>query len=604
VDVTETRINILPETVANQIAAGEVIERPAAVLKELLENSLDAGATRIEIDVAGGGRKLVQVLDNGPGMWPDDVLLCLERHATSKIAAASDLSRIVSLGFRGEALPSVASVSRLTIMSRPPGAETGYRVKISGGRVQQTGEVAMDLGTVVTVADLFFNVPARRKFLRQASTEQGHLQTAFIRQALARPDVFFRLTADGRRVHSLPGQSSADRAAALLDPVLIRRGTEIDSRSGDLFLAGYIGPPTLTRPSGAEVYTFLNGRFIRDRLVNHALFSVFRGLLPKGRFPVAVLWIELDPGLVDVNVHPTKAEVRFRRPDFVYRALQAAVSDALGLTRADSPRPVFPRAAEPSSPPAGVTRSEARWPAPEIPVAVAEPELPPTVADQKPVQTSAGSPSAEADQGPDEGRLWSRPRRSPFEDLRVIGQLGASYVLAEGPGGLVIIDQHAAYERLAFERLKAGFSAKNPARQLLLVPAPVELGPGESGLVLDRAQWLERVGLEVEDFGGRTVVVKAVPAVLIDADPADLVRHVAEALADLDAAPATDQQVDDILAEMACQVSPRAGRRLGLDEMNALIADLNQSGVAPTCPHGRPFLWEIGLDEVARAFKR
>ncbi len=595
--VTETRINILPETVANQIAAGEVIERPAAVLKELLENSLDAGASSIEIEIAGGGRKLVQVADDGPGMWPDDVLLSLERHATSKIAAASDLSRIASLGFRGEALPSMASVSRLTIMSRPAGAETGFRVNMTGGRVQKTGEVAMDLGTVVSVADLFFNVPARRKFLRQPATEQGHLLTAFIRQALARPDVLFRLTADGRRLHSLPGQTPADRVAALLDSDVIRRGTPVDSRAGELAVTGFIGPPTLTRPSGAEVFTFLNHRFIRDRLVNHALFDVFRGLLPKGRFPVAVLWLALEPGLVDVNVHPTKAEVRFRRPDLVYQSLQAAVGRALGLTRADSPpsgRPLLARTEPTAYAAPGPAASSIR---------TAEPAATQVSADQG-ATPAWGAPPPPVSPGPEGAGLWAGPRRSPFEDLRVIGQLGASYVLAEGPDRLVIIDQHAAFERLAFERLKAGFTADDPARQLLLVPAAVELEPGAGALVLERTEWLKRVGLEVEDFGGRTVVVKAVPAVLTEADPADLVRNVAESLAELDAVPATDRQVDKILAEMACQVSPRAGRRLNFGEMQALIEDLNQSGVAPTCPHGRPFLWEIGLEEVARAFKR
>jgi DNA mismatch repair protein MutL len=596
--VTQTRINILPETVANQIAAGEVIERPAAVLKELLENSLDAGASRIEVEVAGGGRKLVQVKDDGPGMWPDDVLLSLERHATSKIAAASDLTRIASLGFRGEALPSMASVSRLTIMSRPAEAETGYRVVVAGGRVQKTGEVAMDLGTVVAAADLFFNVPARRKFLRQAATEQGHLQTALVRQALARPEVLFRLTADGRRLHSLPAQTPPDRVAALVDPDLIRRGIEVDSREGDLRLTGFIGPPTLTRPSGAEVYTFLNGRFIRDRLVNHALFGVFRGLLPKGRFPVAVLWLDLDPGLVDVNVHPTKAEVRFRRPDQVYESLQAVVGRALGLTRVDSPLPGRPPLAGPEPPPSYAD------PGPEaISSRAAEPAAT-QVLTERAVTPTWAVPPPPVSPGPEGAGLWAGPRRSPFDDLRVIGQLGASYILAEGPDRLVIIDQHAAFERLAFERLKAGLLGDNPARQLLLVPAAVELGPGAGALVLERAEWLNRVGLEVEDFGGRTVVVKAVPAVLIDADPADLVRHVAESLADLDAAPTTDDQVDEVLAGLACQVSPRAGRRLNFGEMQALVEDLNRSGVAPTCPHGRPFLWEIGLDEVARAFKR
>ncbi|MBU0515556.1 MAG: DNA mismatch repair endonuclease MutL [Proteobacteria bacterium] len=590
--MTQTRINILPEIVANQIAAGEVIERPAAVLKELLENSLDAGATRIEIEVARGGRKLVQVKDNAAGMWPDDVLLALERHATSKIAVAEDLTRISSLGFRGEALPSMASVARLTIMSRPPEAETGFRVVVNGGRIQKTGETAMDFGTIVSVADLFFNVPARRKFLRQPSTELGHLQTAFIRQALARADVHLRLSADGRRLHLLPDQTPAQRVAALLGPELVRRGARVDLDHGPLRVTGFIGPPTLTRPSGGEVYTFLGGRFIRDRLVNHALFGVFRGLLPRGRFPVAVLWLEMDPALVDVNVHPTKAEVRFRRPDQVYEAVQTIVARALGLAGPASP--------DAGSPPAAAFSGEAS-PGPPASGVVSEPPVGAAASDQR-----ADGPSTVGDRppGPTSRPWWSAPRRSPFEGLAVIGQLKAAYILAEGPEGLAVIDQHAAYERLNFERLKQDYRAAEPARQLLLVPETVELAPPLARLVLDRAAWFGRLGLTLEGFGGATIMVKAVPAALSGADPADLIRRLADVLSELDAAPGTDEFFHEILAEMACQTSVRAGRRLSLEEMQALVDDLAGRGVAPSCPHGRPFLWEIDLDEVAKAFKR
>ncbi|MFZ5587431.1 MAG: DNA mismatch repair endonuclease MutL [Thermodesulfobacteriota bacterium] len=586
-------VRLLPDEVANQIAAGEVVERPASVLKELLENALDAGAGRIAVEVQDGGRRLIRVVDDGCGMLPDDLLMALERHATSKLTSGDDLARVASLGFRGEALPSIAAVSRLVLRSRPRGAETGYQARIEGGSLRENGPAGCPPGTVVEVADLFYNLPARRKFLKSPATEAGHLGQAFLRLALARPEVALRYTVGGQALYDLPAAADLPtRAAALLGRETVAQMTPVQARVGPLTLSGLAGLPSLSRPQADQAFTYVNRRPVRDRLLLSAIGQAYRGLMPDGRRPVLVLLLGLDPELVDVNVHPAKVEVRFRAAQEVHQALVEGLRRALAGGPPRPAPPTWPAAAHESwPPPRGVVREPDPSPAPAWP--------PPATPPPPPLAEAAWPRSA----GP-EAAPAPRPLFTPAGELAVIGQLHGLYILCSSPEGLVIIDQHAAHERLTYEAMKRAARQDQAPRQGLLMPATLELTPVEAaGAQAQAAAWA-RLGLEMTPFGGRTWAVTAVPPAWAGLDPAPLARDLLSELTASGLPPDTPEFQETALRALACRASLKQGQELSPPEMEALVRRVAALPPPVTCPHGRPVLLLLGRRDLLRGFKR
>ena len=594
-NATPKAIRLLPEEVSNQIAAGEVVERPASVLKELVENSLDAGAGRIGVEVAAGGRRLIRVVDDGVGMLPDDLLLSLERHATSKVAGAEDLIHLTSLGFRGEALPSIAAVSRMSLRSRTQDAEAGGLVRVEGGRVTSVEEVGCPVGTLVEVGDLFFNTPARRKFLKSQATESGHLAGALVRLALAQPQVAFRYTVGKQLIYDLPaGQDMASRAGSLLGRATAEAMVCLQEQEGPLRLEGLAGLPSLSRSAADQIYTFVNGRFVRDKVLLHAIYQAYRGLMPDNRRPVVVLHLSLDPELVDVNVHPAKTEVRFTQQQEVHQALAGALRRGLG--RSHAPRPT-PQPATGGPPP---VRPQ--------PISERGPWTPPRSVSLSPGgRVAEPSPQAAA---PDRAVLPAgsanrlRPLYTKAEELTVIGQLHGLYVLCSSPQGLILVDQHAAHERLTYERLKAGLAQGEMPRQGLLTPQTLELTPGEAAWAGEQAGQWARLGLELEPFGGNTWAIRAVPPHLAGGDPRPAVRDLLSQMSASGLPVETPEFVETALRSLACHGSVRQGQRLKPAELEELVDRICALPPPLTCPHGRPVMLLLSRHELDRSFKR
>ncbi len=594
------RVRALPEALIDQIAAGEVVERPASVVKELVENSLDAGALRVRVEVRGGGRDWIAVTDDGSGMDPADARLALQRHATSKIASADDLQRIGTYGFRGEALPAIASVSRLRLRTRTHEAPIGCEIRVEGGRLLEEREAAGPAGTRVEVADLFVAVPARRKFLKTASTEWGHLSDWLARSALARPDVHFEVQRDDRPAIAWPAVTDPlERVAAVLGEQEAEALVAVGFAAGELRVEGFASRPDRHRPTLAGIHLFVNGRAVRDRLLQHALVDVYRDVLPRGRFPSAVLFLELPAAQVDVNVHPAKWEVRFADPQAVHRAVRQGVSRSLETRRwlSDaSPRAAVPPGASAPSTSGGVT-----WPVRSGPAsppgdwALATPRL------------AFEGPEARRDATGASDRTGGALR---FGDQRLLGQLLATYLVLETKDGLVLLDQHAAHERVLYERLRREWSERSVASQGLLAPLPVGLDPAAGALLADASEALARLGFEVEPFGEATVAVRGIPALLSGSDPVLLVRELAaELVADPEARRLAGDRppvaaVDRLFAGLACHAARRKGEVLEAIEQQALIASLDTIPWAPTCPHGRPVAVPFDLAEIERRFAR
>jgi DNA mismatch repair protein MutL len=607
------KIRILSENLCNKIAAGEVVERPASVVKELLENSLDAGASEIRVEVESGGRKLIKVVDNGHGMDRDDVFLCLERHATSKICSDEDLFRLHSFGFRGEALPSIAAVSRLTLASRSAETDVGWEIYAEGGSVKRAGAVGIPCGTTVEVRDLFFNTPARRKFLRQEETELGHIGDVVTKLALAQPAVRFTLVHRGRTLIDLYRHNSlAERVAELLGRPLLKEMLPLTVAGPDeMKLEGLISQPAVNRATTGAMYTFINGRYIRDRVVQHGLLEGYRHLLVKGRYPALVLFLEIDPALVDVNVHPTKHEVRFRDQkivhDFIVSALQQTLRSSSWLTVAD-PTGAASRSSAPPESSSGAAAG---------PVAVTED--PAEVRRQEVREALLGYGRSHPEPFRPVARDGARPAETPFvlpesetaeaavgffSSLRVIGQYRRSFIVCQDGDDLVLLDQHAAHERIGFERLRAEFHQGRVERQALLFPSMLEFEFREAAQLAEHLEDLERLGFELEPFGGRTFALKAVPRLLGDVQAEQLVRDVAAELVSLGHSGLVEAAVDEILILMACHGMIRANQSLTDGEIKALLRDLDRVDFSAHCPHGRPVLKRLTLAEVERMFRR
>jgi len=603
------RIRILPEILSNKIAAGEVVERPAAVVKELVENSLDAGSRRVSIEIGQGGRSLIRVSDDGSGMGRDDALLALERYATSKIFKDQDLFAIQSLGFRGEALPSIASVSRFTLVSREADADTATEITVEGGRIQKVVETGAPPGTMVSVRQLFFNTPARRKFLKTVATEMGHIADAVANIAMGWPGVQFKLTHNGKRVKSWPPAAAPlDRVADILGRELQPALQAFQFEDGHARGHGWVASARVTRTTSRGIFVYVNGRFVRDRVVQHALFEGFRGRLMKGQFPVGVLFVAVPFDQVDVNVHPTKHEIRFAHPKEVHDVIVKAVAHA--LQNADAPRwqpPATAFSAPRQLPPAAdgtqaaeKTVAEPRPTFGHPPAAAASAAAPAAPLDL-PAPAASSSPSAAAPPAR-QADLW-RARR--FGSLRVIGQLHATYIVCESPEGLILIDQHAAHERIFFEALKARRAGRSSQpSQRLLVPETVELGFREAQLLEGLLPRLAALGLEIEPFGGNTFAVKAVPAMLADGEIRPLVTALVEKMAETGLAPDVPAALDDCLMVIACHGAIRAHQTLSPAQIQSLLAQLDACDNPSHCPHGRPTWIQWSVRFLEKSFKR
>jgi len=601
------RIQILSEQLCNKIAAGEVVERPASVVKELLENSIDAGADEILVELERGGKTLIRVTDNGCGMLEEDAFLCLERHATSKIRHERDLASIETLGFRGEALPSIASVSRLRLTSRAAEAEAGCEIYIEGGVVKRTGEVGMPPGTTLEVRNLFFNTPARKKFLRRDETELGHISDMVTKQALGHPGVRFTLVHQERTlVETRPGETLVERVAALMGRQVAGQMISLDQQIEGLHLQGLLAPPEVTRATTANIYFFINGRVIRDRVVQHALLDGYRGLLMKGRYPVMVLFLDIDPQQVDVNVHPTKHEVRFQDQRRVHDFLVAAVRDAL--------RPAPWAAGEDTDPsclPEARQPLERREGAAEVPTddreqvheSVARYAIPPQGLGQTAQPPAAPSPAMSA---PEPENLFSAvsAERGPFGRLRVIGQFRNTYIVCEDDSELVLVDQHAAHERVSFELLRQQLQASGVERQGLMFPEVIEFDARRAATFAEHLGELERLGFELEEYGPNAFALRSQPKLLGSAAGRELVQDVASELAELGSSGKIEDALEEVLITMACHSAVRAHHELSRNEIEALFRDLDAIDFKANCPHGRPILLRINEPELERLFKR
>jgi DNA mismatch repair protein MutL len=592
-------ISHLPPQLVNQIAAGEVVERPASVVKELLENSLDAGAGRIQLDVEQGGVRRIRIRDDGSGIPKEELALALSRHATSKIASLEDLERVASLGFRGEALPSIASVSRLTLTSAIAGAQSAWSIRGDGGdRFEPPAPAAHPTGTTVEVRDLFFNVPARRKFLRTERTEFGHLEEVVRRIALSRFRVGFELTHNRKPGLRLPpaGDEGAqlERVAAICGEAFAAEAVRIEHEAAGLRLHGWLGLPTYSRSQPDLQYFYVNGRMVRDRLVSHAVRQAYQDVLFHGRHPAFVLYLELDPALVDVNAHPAKHEVRFRESrlvhDFLFRSLHRVLGE---LRPGKGAAPARLDVGEPAAVSAGVPQgSDGPWQGTQsgLPLRVAE--VMEAYSALHPAEMSA--------------HAAAQPHER--EDLPPLGyalaQLHGVYVLAQNAEGLVLVDMHAAHERITYERLKRGYWGEGLKSQPLLVPAQMNVSRREADLVEAHGEAFARFGFDLDRTGPEQVRIRVVPTLLARADTEALVRDVLSDLVVHGDSRRVEAAVNELLATLACHGSLRANRQLTIPEMNALLRDMEATERSGQCNHGRPTWVQLSMGQLDRLFMR
>jgi DNA mismatch repair protein MutL len=598
-----SKIRILPEIISNKIAAGEVVERPASVVKELMENSLDAGGTHIRVDVESGGRSLIRVADNGSGMNRDDALLALERYATSKIYNDADLFAIATLGFRGEALPSIASVSRFELVTREADADAGTGITVDGGKIKSVAAVGAPTGTMITVRQLFFNTPARRKFLKTVNTEMGHVGDTVSRIAMGHPAVRITLNHNGRNVKDWPAVSDgAIRVADVLGNEAAADLLRIDLESENVSLTGWCLAGHQSRATSRGIYTYVNGRFVRDRVVQHAVMEGYSGRLMKRQYPVAVLFIRVPPDRVDVNVHPTKHEIRFADQRQVHDHIVRSVMTAL-------------RQGDPGGRMAN--QYETRRPSPVVDAQLREKIRPYASAEQRTIWRSAtaekntiSAPSSMTRTPVDligEERTDAETPIKPdfaFDDLKVIGQYKGTYILCECRAGLVIIDQHAAHERVVYEALIQESRREQPASQRLLMPETVEVGFREADLLDKLVPAFQRIGFEVAPFGGNTWAITAVPSLLTGVNAAIVIQGLIEnALAD-GQAHSPERLLEPMVQRIACHDAIRANHPLSVKEMETLLRQLADCANPSHCPHGRP-LWLIWTPrDLEKAFKR
>jgi DNA mismatch repair protein MutL len=587
-------IRVLPEDVVSQIAAGEIVERPASVVKELVENSIDAGARDVRVETRAGGKKLIRVTDDGCGVSAADAGIAFHRHSTSKLTTADDLMNITTLGFRGEALASIASVSQVTFVTRAADEPAGTLLRLEGARIIARQESGRPPGTAVTVEELFFNVPARRKFLRSERTERGHIDAWLTRYAMAYPKIHFTLSHDGKAVFQSPGNDrlrdvlvavyGLEIGAALLEIKDEVSSADPLSASG-IQVTGFVSPPSLHRANRSYITLFVNGRWVQDARLTYAVVQAYHTLLPTGRYPLGVVMAHMSPADVDVNVHPAKSEVRFRDGDAVFRAVQKAVRHTL-IERSPVPLATRPPTAWPTLSAPWQERGRERLAGLRPRSSVEQLRF-----EEKPPEVSAAAG----------GILVTSADNLP--PLRVVGQLGATYIVAEGPEGMYLIDQHAAHERVLFEQLLAEREQAKVASQALLEPRPVELPPEAMGLLEEHLEALSSLGFQVEPFGGTTMLVRALPTLVAETDPHQVLEDVAAAL-EMGDAPLAGTAEEAVARRVCKQAAIKGGQVMTPAEMEELIRALERCVSPRTCPHGRPTMIHLSVEQLARQFGR
>lgn len=578
------KIQILPEAVAQAIAAGEVIERPASVVKELMENALDAGASEISVELKAGGLQLIRVFDNGEGIEPEDIPVAFQRYATSKIRSSEDLFAIQTLGFRGEALPSIAAVSQMSIKTRVPQSVSGRQAHCEGGEIRSIVEVGCPIGTEVEVKNLFYNIPVKRKFVKSIQTELRHSLNHFLRLSLAHPSVSFKFTHEGRLLYEyVKTDSPRVRVEAILGREMASHLQPIEFEEGEIRLRGFASLPSFSKGNGDGIYLYVNQRFIKDRMIYKAILEAYRHLIPSGKFPAVILFMTLPPSAIDVNVHPTKAEVKFKDPERVFRVVAGALSSALA-----SPPPFAKRKDERDEEGLRSSFGEPSDLGLAKPFSVSTPWI-----DR---DREASSVVKEA------GTLsWEVEKKG---SLRILGQVRGTYILCEGEEGLILIDQHAAHERLLYEKYKKAHEAGSIPVERLLLPIPMELSTEESFVWMSYLEEIESMGFEIDGIGERMVAIRAVPKLTEPFDPKVMVRGLLEELSFVKREGEGGEAVHKMLVSLACHSAIRANFLLRREEMEGLVEALRPFPSSLTCPHGRPVFFILSSDELARQFKR
>jgi DNA mismatch repair protein MutL len=601
-------IHLLPDTLISQIAAGEVVERPASVLKELLENSLDSGATEISVSLAQGGVKSIKVTDNGGGITRDDLPMALARHATSKIASLDDLESVMSLGFRGEALASIASVARVALVSRTGDAAHAWSIAATGGPAESPQPAAHPPGSSIDVDDLYFNTPARRKFLKTEATEFAHCEDQFKRVALSRPDVSMTLKHNGRVTWHLPAGDSARRVAALLGDEFAAGARAVDAAAGDLRVSGFAGSPAQARGSRDHQYVFVNGRFVRDKLLVHALRAAYQDQMHGDRHPAYVIFINIDPRGVDVNVHPAKTEVRFRDGRGVHQFVFHSVSRALAGTAAETPAAGVGFAAPPAAAPGSGLAS------PDFTATVGKPSwsgtrpLPYMRGEQTSFAVAQPAASYAAMFSATAAPVRGYPAPSPDAVEQPLGyavaQLHGIYILAQNSAGLVLVDMHAAHERILYEKLKLALDLREMATQKLLIPVTFNADRLDVATVEEHGDTLIQIGFDIAPLSPTALAVRAVPSMLASSDIPELARALLRDVREYGATRMLTERQNELLGTLACHGAVRANRSLTIPEMNALLREMEQTERAGECNHGRPTWYQMSLADLDKLFMR
>ena len=578
------KIQILPENIAQTIAAGEVIERPASVVKELMENAIDAGASEIIVELKTGGLQLIRVVDNGEGIDPEDVPVALQRYATSKIRKAEDLFAIHTLGFRGEALPSIAAVSQMTLKTRVGPSMSGTKVVCRGGEIKSISEVGFPVGTQVEVENIFFNIPVKRKFLKSIQTELRHSLNHFLRLSLSHPSISFKFAHDDRILHEhLRTESASVRIEAILGREVYHHLQPIEFEDGEIRLTGFATAPSFSKGNADGIFLYVNGRFIKDRMIYRAIVEAYRHIIPAGRFPVVILLITVPPSAIDVNVHPTKAEVKFKDPERVFRTVYGALSSLHA----------------PSSTLAKGSYGEGRGELSPSEV-VSSPPLPePYSFVDFPLKREGIEPlSTVRETGGPEWRVDVRT------ELRILGQVQGTYILCQGEKGLIIIDQHAAHERLLFDKYKKEYEAGSVASERLLIPIAMEVSTEESFVLMGHLEVLRSMGFEIDSIGDRAYAIRSIPSFIDLRDPKKMVREILDELSFIRREGKGAEAIHTLLVTLACHTAIRGNFILRQEEMDGLVKGLRLFHLSATCPHGRPIFFIIPWEDLARQFKR
>ena len=579
------KIEVLPESISQIIAAGEVIERPASVVKELMENAIDAGSSEIIVELKAGGLQLVRVVDNGEGMNREDVPLALQRYATSKIKKAEDLYAIHTLGFRGEALPSIAQVSKMTLQTRTSHSLSGTKVICEGGEIKRISEIGCPIGTEVEIKNIFYNIPVKRKFLKSIRSELRYAVNHFLRLSLSHPSITFKFIHDGRTLHEyLKSESPLVRIEAIFGKEIYPHLQPIGFEDGEIWISGFASLPSFSKRNSEGIYFYVNQRFVKDRMIYKAILDAYRHILPSNQFPIVILFINIPPSTVDVNVHPTKAEVKFKDPERIYQAVLAAIRMVVE---------------------GDVSRSEERMSGGDRKEWVFQRGIQPF----SPIQDTLSLPSA-LRRGKEEeifmvqegeGLQWDAEKKWPY---LVLGQIRGTYILCEGEGNLIFIDQHAAHERILFEKFKKEYESRSMISEKLLLPILIELSVEESYILESAGEVLKAIGFEIEPIGEKLFAIRSIPSFIDQKDPKEMVRGILDELSFLEKQGRGEETIHTILVTLACHSAVRGNFILKKEEMDKLVENLTPFHPTTTCPHGRPIFFVLPLDELKKQFKR